>query len=225
MDLEKAFTFIWKDENWPQKIGVAVVLMITIIGSIGVIGWVAELAKRVAQDEEDLIPNWDRMGDYFKTGLKYWGIVFIWSLPVIIAISGTALIMTSSVFMEDPGPFLTIISIFNICLFVFFFIYILVINLLSPPLWILLAEGGAFNELLIPTHAWRLFKSNSGGFLIAMLVGWLITSILSSFGAVACLIGVFFTSVLSQMIVAFLIGQATAQGRANIENTPAVPLA
>lgn len=225
MDLEKAFTFIWKDKEWPQKMGVAVVLMITIIGSIGVIGWVAELAKRVAHHEENPVPSWDELGEYFKIGLKFWGITFIWALPATVAITGTALLMTSSVFMDNPEPFLTIISIFNICLFVFVFVYILVINLLSPLLWVLLAEGEPFSKLVNPSHAWKLFKSNGGGFLIAMLVGWLITSILSSFGLVACLIGIFFTSVLSQMIVAFLIGQATAQGRAKIESTPAVPLA
>jgi len=224
MDLEKAFTFIWKDEKWPQKMGVAIFLTLTIVGSIGVIGWVAELARRVAQEEEEPVPNWDRMGDYFITGLKFWGITFIWSIPVIIVIMGTALLTTSSVLMEDPGPFLTMISIFNICLFFFVFIYILLINMLTPPLWVLLAEGEPFRELINPSHALKLFKSNSGGFIIAMLVGWLITSILSAFGAIACFIGLFFTAVLSQMIVAFLIGQATAQGRANIESTPAVPL-
>jgi len=225
MDLEKAFTFIWKDEEWPQKMGIAVVLMVTIIGSIAVIGWVAELAKRVAHQEENPVPSWDELGEFFKIGLKFWAIIFIWALPATIAITGTALLTTSSVFMDNPEPFLTIVSIFNICLFVFVFVYILVINLLSPLLWVLLAEGESFSTLVNPSHAWKLFKSNGGGFLIAMLVGWLITTILSSFGLVACLIGILFTGVLSQMIVAYLIGQATAQGRAKIESTPAVPLA
>jgi hypothetical protein len=223
MDLERAFTFIWKDEEWIKKAGIAFVLMLTTIGSIGVIGWIAELAKRVAQGDPEPIPNWDQMGEYFKIGLKYLGIAFIWSLPVLIGITGTALLMTPSVMMEDPGPFLAMVSIFNICMSVFAFIYIMIINLLTPPLWVLLAEGEPFNEMIKPKHAWKLFRSNSGGYLIAMLVGWLITAILSSFGALACLVGVFFTSVLSQMIVGFLVGQATSQARANIEINP-VPL-
>ena len=76
-----------------------------------------------------------------------------------------------------------------------------------------------------PRPAWTLFRANIGGYLIAMLVGWLITVVMSSFGVLACLVGIFFASVLSQMIVAFLVGQATAQARAYQEITPVVPLA
>ena len=225
MDLERAFTFIWKDEEWPKKLGIAAALMISIIGSIGVIGWIAELAKRVAHGDDDPIPSWDQMGEYFMTGLKFWGITFIWSLPAILAIIGSVILVTPSAMMDDPGPFLAFVSIFNICLYVFVFFYILIINLLTPPLWVLLAEGEPFSEMINPTHAWKLFRSNIGGFLIAMLVGWLITTVLGSVGALACIVGAFFASVVSQMMLGFLIGQATAQARANIEITPAVPLA
>jgi len=88
---------------------------------------------------------------------------------------------------------------------------------------VLLAEGEPFNKMINPKHTWALFKSNIGGYLIAMLIGWLVTTILSSLGALACLVGVFFASVFSQMVVGFLIGQATAQARANQDIIPVVP--
>ena len=225
MDLEHAFTFIWKDENWPKKLGIATVLMLTVIGSIAVIGWIAELAKRVAREDAEPIPGWEDMSNYFRIGLRYLGIAFIWSFPVILIIIGEAILITPTALMEDPSQFLAVVWILNICIFVFIFLYLLGVMLLSPPLWVLLAEGHSFQQLLNPTHAWDLFKLNIGGFLIATLVGWLITAVLSSFGMLACIAGVFFASVLSQMVVAFLTGQATAQARASSEITPAVPLA
>lgn len=225
MDLEKAFTFIWKDENWPKKIGLATIMMLTVIGSIAVIGWIAELAKRVAHEDAQPIPDWERMSDYFRVGLRILGITMIWSLPVILVIIGIAILITPTTLMDDPSQFLAVVWVLNICIFVFVFLYLLGIMLLSPPLWVLLAEGHSFHELLHPAHAWNLFKSNIGGYLIATLVGWLITAVLSSFGMIACIAGVFFASVISQMIVAFLTGQATAQARAGSEISPAVPLA
>ena len=224
MDLEHAFTFIWKDKNWQKKLGIATILMFTVIGSIAVIGWIAELSRRVAHNEPQPIPDWEKLPDFFKTGLRFLGITFIWSLPVIILMVGMAILITPTALMDDPSQFLAVVWILNICIFIFEFLYLLCIFLLSPALLVLLAEGTSFNELLNPTHAWTLLKANLGGFLIATLVGWLITAILSSFGMLACIVGVFFASVLSQMVVAFLTGQATAQARSNIENAPTIPL-
>ncbi len=73
MDLERAFMYIWQDKDWPTKILIAAALMITGIGAIGVLGWIAELSRRVAVGEEDLLPEWDRIGDYFLSGIKLAG--------------------------------------------------------------------------------------------------------------------------------------------------------
>ncbi|HSG26033.1 MAG TPA: DUF4013 domain-containing protein [Anaerolineales bacterium] len=224
MDLEHAFTFIWKDENWSKKLGIATILMFTVIGSIAVIGWIAELAKRVAHHKAQPIPDWEELVDYFRIGLRYLGITVIWSFPVIVVIIGMAILIAPTTLMDDPSQFLAVVWILNICIFIFVFFYLVGIVLLTPALWVLLAEGKPFNELINPTHAWTLLKSNFGGYLIATLVGWLITAILSSFGLLACVVGVFFASVLSQMVVAFLTGQATAQARSNIASTPTIPL-
>ena len=224
MDLEHAFTFIWQDKNWPKKLGIATLLMFTVIGSIAVIGWIAELAKRVAHHDPQPVPDWEQMTEYFKIGLRFLGITLIWSIPAILIMGGMALLIAPTALMDNPSQFLAAVWILNTCIFIFVVIYLIGIALLTPVLWVLLAEGEPFNVMLNPTHAWTLLKSNFGGYLIATLVGWLITAILSSFGLLACMVGVVFASVLSQMVVGFLTGQATAQARANRESTPAIPL-
>ncbi len=220
MDLEKAFTFIWKDTEWPKKIGIAALLAFTLVGMVGVFGWLGELARRVAADEENPLPDWSDIGEYFIKGFQFLGIAVIWSMPAALIILSSSAAITLTAMMDDPGPILPIISVFSMCLYVLVFIYIIILNVLSPPLWLLVAEGNSFGLLVNPKSAWDLFRTNPGSFLIAMLIGWLIVSFLSPLGAVVCLVGAFFTTVLSQTIMAHLVGQATLHARTDLDSIP-----
>lgn len=223
MDLESALKYVWDDKDWPKKFGIAALLALSVIGSFALFGWLGEIARRVAAGEKETLPGWEPLGDYFLNGLKIFTITFVWSLPVILVIIGTSIGLISTTFIEDPGPFIAVISVFSICLYVFIFIYIIAINMLSPPLWLLLAEGGSIRELINPKHAWALFRANTGSYLVAMLIGWLIAVILSPLGAVICLVGALFTSLYSQTTLAHLVGQATRQARANLSEANQVP--
>lgn len=218
MDLEQAFTYIWKDPDWQKKIGIATLLTLSVVGMIGVFGWLGELARRVAENEEYPLPDWSDIGKYFIKGLQFLGITFIWSLPPALIVLTSSAAITVTAMMDDPGPIFPIISVFSMCLYVFVIIYIIIINLLSPPLWLLVAEGGSFRQLVHPRAAWKLFRANIGSYLVAMLIGWLIVFFLSPLGAVVCLVGAFFTTVLSQTIMAHLVGQATRNARQNLES-------
>lgn len=218
MDLEQAFRFIWEDKDWPKKIGIAALLALTGVGMIGVFGWLGELARRVAAGDENPLPDWSDIGNYFMKGLQFLGIALIWSFPAALIVVSSSVAITLTAMMDDPGPIIPIMSVFSMCVYVLVFIYIIILNVLSPPLWLLVAEGGSFRTLVNPKSAWNLFRMNAGSFLIAMLIGWLIVFFLSPLGAVVCLVGAFFTSVLSQTIMAHLVGQATHQARTHLED-------
>ena len=81
MDFDKVFAFFSEDDNWIQKIGIAAVLLLTQIGTIAVMGWAAEIAKRVTNNRPDPIPEWDDIGKYFITGFKLIGVSLVWFLP------------------------------------------------------------------------------------------------------------------------------------------------
>jgi len=221
MEIERAIRFIWEDEDWLKKIFIAAVLSITGIGGIALIGWMAELARRVADNEENPLPDWNDIGKYFITGLKYTAVVLIWALPIIILVLFTSILTVVAASMDDPGPMLVFVSISSICIYVFVFVYTLIITLLAMPLWVRLAEEIPFGDLVNPVGTWELLRANLGGYLIAMLVSWLVV-FAASLGTIACVVGVFFTGALAQAIFAHLAGQATAQARLNLENKPAV---
>lgn len=224
MNLERSFSYIWEDKDWITKILIASALMLTGIGGIAVIGWVAEIARRVAHGEEDTLPEWDRIGDFFLIGLKYMGISLIWALPIILPIILISIVFAGgSMIADDPGPLFAAFGLVNVCIAMLAMIFGLAISLLVPPLLVLLAEGESFSKLINPKHAWELFKANAGGYIVAMLITWLASTLLAMVGTLLCGIGVLPAGVISQLIMGHLTGQATAQARENIESLPEVP--
>jgi len=216
MDLERAFTFFTKDPDWLKKLAIGGVLALTGIGGIALFGWLAEVSRRVAHQEEDLLPEWDQIGDYFLNGLKFIGVTLIWSSPVIVLTIIFSIIPAGVMIAapeSDQGIAIALISIFMACFWGFFMLYILAVNFLVPALWVPVAEGVPFSELLSPRKAWDIFRANAGGFIVVVLISSLVGSLLSMLGTLLCLIGVFLTAVAAQLIYAHLIGQATRQAR------------
>lgn len=223
MEIERTLKFIWEDEDWLKKILIAAALLLTGVGSIGVIGWMAELASRVAaNNEENPLPEWEEIGQYFLNGLKYIGVTAIWSLPALLLIIFSSILPMVLTAVDDAEALIAIISILVLCMNILVFFYILVVALLAMPLWVQIGEDISFGELINPANALKLLRANAGGYIVALLVSWLAMTI-ASLGSIACLIGVFFTSAVSQAMFAHLTGQATAQARLNLENQPAVP--
>jgi hypothetical protein len=224
MDLERAFTFIWQDEEWPAKIAIAAVLTLTGIGTIPVLGWAAETARRIANEEDQPLPPWDQIGEYTLTGLKYIGITFIWLLPVtllVILMSASFLIPATA---DNPGPWIAAASILSMCFLTFAAVYSIAAGLLAPVLLVPLAEGQGFGKLLNPKHAWKIFRGNAGGFVVTILITWIASSILGFVGSLLCLIGVFPATVIGQLVMAHLLGQATAQSQEGLNDLGAAVL-
>lgn len=224
MDIERSLRFIWEDEDWIKKLLIAAVLTITGIGGIGTAGWLAELARRVANDEDEPLPDWDDIGKYFIYGLKYMAVAFIWSLPIIVLIVGISLVSVFSFTQDDNSAVFGVFMFSSICIFILTFVYILFLTMMMMPLWVQLAEDTPFGELVNPARTWTLLRANLAGYLVVMLITWLATFIASLAGAILCGIGLIFTGVIAQIFFAHLVGQATAQARFNLENQPAVPV-
>jgi hypothetical protein len=147
------------------------------------------------------------------------GVVLIWTSPVILLTIIFSLVPAGillGVRQEDQGIAIAIISILSTCFWGLFLIYTIAVNLIIPPLWVPVAEGMPFRELLSPKMAWGVFKANAGGFIVAFLISSLAGSLLSMAGVILCVIGVFLTMVAAQLIFAHLIGQATFQARETI---------
>ncbi|MBT3240352.1 MAG: DUF4013 domain-containing protein [Chloroflexi bacterium] len=221
MDFARSFSFITEDKDWFKKVGIAALLVLTGIGSIGAMGWVVEITKRVANGDPEPLPGWENIGDYFINGLKLMGVTLVWSLPIILlTICSTILLIPASegfASYDDASVFMVIMTM---CLSVLVILYSLVVGLLAAPLFGLIGEGLSFSELIKPNKAFALLKTNIGGYLLAFFAGSIISTILSSIGVIACFIGAFFGTAFGYGVMGHLIGQAHAQAREKLAMEP-----
>jgi hypothetical protein len=84
---------------------------------------------------------------------------------------------------------------------------------LAAPMIGILADTGDFGEALNPVNSFKLFRNNIGGYLITLVVQMFGFPILSSIGAIACLVGSFAAMAYGYAILGNLYGQAYAAAK------------
>ena len=209
MDIGSSFTFVTQDEEWVKKILIAAVLVLTGIGSLAVTGWALEIARRVINDEEETLPEWSEIGQYFISGLKIVAATLVWVLPIILiagCIGGIGVVGGEQFASGDDAA--TFILIMYGCMGVLIFLYSILVGLHSPALLGALADGASFSEAINPSRAFQLFRANMGGFVIAWLVSGLAMSVLGMLGTLICFVGVFPATAYGYAVWGHMIGQA-----------------
>lgn len=92
MQLGRAFSFIFEDEEWLTKTLInAIVNMIPIV-NFAAIGWSIQLITNVMRDDERPMPGWDDFGKKFEIGLSIFVASIVYNLVLIILICCMALI-------------------------------------------------------------------------------------------------------------------------------------
>ncbi len=217
MDFARSFSFITEDKDWFKKVGIAALLILTGIGGIISLGWLIEIVKRVSNDDPEALPGWENIGDYLINGLKLFGVVIVWSLPIII------LSICSSLFLFSSSDCINYDCQINpsgvipmMCISILVIVYSVFLGFLTAPLFGLIGEGLSFKELINPKTSYSLLKSNFFVYLLSIFLGGLISSFLSSIGVIACFVGAFFGNAFGYAVMGHLIGQAHKQARENL---------
>lgn len=86
MDFNKAFTFIFSDQDWVKKVLIFIglsIISILIIPSFIISGYFIKTIERVARGEEGL-PEWGEWGDLITIGLKAFVVGLVLSVPMIV---------------------------------------------------------------------------------------------------------------------------------------------
>jgi hypothetical protein len=96
INVRQALTFPFHDERWVKKILIGALFAlgpIIIVGIFFLIGYLIEVARRVAADSKEPLPEWGgNYGTYFKQGFPAaWG-VLIWLVPIQLVWVGAALL-------------------------------------------------------------------------------------------------------------------------------------
>ena len=216
MDIGKAFTYIFDDEDWLTKVllgGLFSLLSGILIGIPFIVGYFLETLKNVYLGQPRPLPNWgDGMGAMFAKGIKAMVGILIWSLPIIVlscvfaAISGplSAALPSgnSSAGQGAAGLFVAVSLCFN-CLII---LYSLALTVMMPAALMKFAVDENLSAFWAFRDLFSFISRNLSNYIIAIIVYW-VASFVAGFGVILCIIGVFATTFWSMLVSAHLFGQ------------------
>jgi hypothetical protein len=209
------FDVITKDPDIGKKLVIGSLLVLTGIGIFAVLGWMLEIMRRTQRGEPPALPDFDDIGTLFIDGLKLSAIGAVWSLPAAIAVViMTLVIIFSTTLFDNPDDAAMLIIVMNFCVVGLVFIILIPILILFVPAAGHLAETGNLREALSPRRALAVFRTNPGGFLLAMLLGLAANSLLGSIGALLCLVGIYPATVVSYALQGQFYGNAYRDSKA-----------
>jgi len=220
MDIGKALTFVTEDKKWIEKILVAALLIFSVIGILAVLGWMAEITRRVIRQDAELLPEWGGLGKYFIDGLIVAAIGFLWMLPfLLLTLCAAVFAGVASSLSSDGGNGGGLAIWLNVCIAFVSLPYALAVSFLVPPMIGIYAMQGTFAEAVNPAKAWRLARANMGGFLVAWLLAGVVGFAASTIGTILCLIGAYPLGAYAVAVSGHLYGQACREGMAGLPAT------
>lgn len=211
-NIGKAFTFVFDDEKWVNKIlmgSLFSLLSIILIGIPFILGYMLETLRNVADGKERPLPEWDNLGQKFTQGLLYAIVTFVYTLPATV-IYTCSIVAAAALSPSNPRGGENALSALGAILasggMCFLFLYILGFYILLPAITIRFAMTGSFGEAFRFRDHIRFLRENLGNYVLVILLA-LVASIIGQLGAIACFIGVFVTMFYSYLVMAYLFGQ------------------
>jgi hypothetical protein len=199
MEFGRSFSYVFEDSDWFKKIAImALVALIPVLGQFVLMGWGAEIVRRVVRGADVPIPELD-FGAQLSDGFKLFVVSLVYSLPIIVI----ALVM--GIVMGVSAQTITMIS--SICFGLINVVLGILIAFLVPAAFANFAVKGNISDGLRIGEVFGLVKNNLSAYLL-VFVGIIIASFVASLGSIACGIGVLLTAVYANAIMMHLYGQA-----------------
>ncbi|MEL7636683.1 MAG: DUF4013 domain-containing protein [Anaerolineaceae bacterium] len=212
MNFGKAFTFIFDDERWFDKLIVPILVsLIPIVGMMAFTGYLLRTIKNVVQNEIDPLPDF-QFGDDLGRGFRFFLVGLVYSLPMMLVVGIMTIPLMGLNNTDSVSPLGVIVLILGGLLLL---AYGLVMMLIQP---IAMANFAVKDTLASGFELGSFFKRLGNNFTAWLLViaGMILASIISPMGSIVFGIGAFITTAYSQLMVAHLSGQAyVASGNDN----------
>ena len=214
MDIGKAFSFVFDDENWIVKVLVGGVLsLIPFVGPILVYGYGLELMENVIQGRPRPLPEWDDWGGKLVKGIMYLVISFVYALPIVLLGICFGLLMTVLGVAEAEEAINVVGSLGGVCFGGFALLYGILLTLALPPAIGRYLETGELGAAFRLGEVFALVRDNIGAWIIALVLSWL-AGLIASLGIILCFVGVLFTAFWANLVMMYLWGDAYRQASA-----------
>jgi hypothetical protein len=220
MDIGKAFSFVFDDEQWLTSILIAGLLaLIPLVGQILIIGYLLETARRLAAGNPRPLPQWDNFGEKFNLGLIGFGIAIVYAVPIIVI---SLLFACVPLFAASAGDAGGIIALLTLCLVPLIILVALVIQPLMLAGIARYLQTNSFSEAINFSAVIAMVRADLGGWVVLWLLQILCSFVAGAGGII--FIGIIFTLPYSQAVFGHLMGQKLIALRAqNGYNTDFAP--
>jgi len=214
MDIGKAFTFVFDDDQWITKILIAAgilllgflfswVLLIPLILAFAILsGYMVEIVRRVIRGDLNQLPEWDDWGTLIADGLKVFIIGIVYALPAIII--SICLGIPGGILSENGEGLGALFSVAASCLNV---LWAIILSLLLPAAIAFFAAEGELSAAFRFSEIIAFVRNNLATYLVTLVMSW-VASIIGSLGSVVCGVGALVTIPYSYMVMGHLYGQA-----------------
>jgi len=185
MDIGRAFSYVFEDEDWIVKIllGTAI-LLIPIFGQLALVGYGIAVLRNVKAGEPQPLPAWSNLGDFFMDGLMFWVIRLVYGIPIFVLLCPIVLVSVLPALGAENEDLLTILAgvsgVAAIGLSCLIVLYSILVGLLMPVVQIRFAETGEIGACLRFGEMFRFLFSNIGPVIVTQLVIWAASAILVS---------------------------------------------
>ncbi|HHX44072.1 MAG TPA: DUF4013 domain-containing protein [Chloroflexi bacterium] len=208
MDIGKAFTFPFDDQEWVKKLIIGAVLLIIPVVNFIAIGYMIRVMRNVAEGDTRPLPEWDQWGDDFMKGLLVALAGLAYALPILLVngISAIFGIIASSANSDGVQSVMALCSTALSCLSG---LWGLLIAVVIPAAILKYAQEGEFSSFFKFAEIFQWIRDHAKDYIIAVLV-IIVARILSGFGVIACGIGVLFTMFWATLTMGHILGQLWA---------------
>lgn len=208
-DFARPFTFVFDDPEWVPKVligGLFVLASFLLVGLFFLLGYMARLMRNVIAGVPKPLPAWDDLGEYFREGLRLFGVSVVYTLPIFIlaiAIGIPAGIMSGV--DDEIARNLGGCALGSIWCLIVPASFAIMLFLPGALLWAVTQQrfGAAFEF----GEIWSFIKSNIGNYLLAIVV-YLVADFVAGFGVVLLCVGIIFTSFWSYCVKAYAFAEA-----------------
>jgi hypothetical protein len=202
---------MFQDQDWPKKILIGGLISLVPILNFAALGYLVQVIRNVRDGQALPLPEWDQLGEHFRSGLYLFLILLIYSLPIVLLLciqTGASIVVGSAATGQSAANALFIIST---CLWCLVGVWVLVVGVLSPAILVRFAETLEFQSGLRLGEVVSIIKANPASYLIAMIIMWVALGVIAPLGLIACGVGVVVTGFWATLVSGHVLGQLAAQ--------------
>jgi len=211
-DFVQPFAFLFQDERWVTKVligGVFYIAAFLLVGIFFILGYCARLARNVIAGVPKPLPEWDDLGTYFNDGLKLFGVMFLYAVPVILIVM--AVLIPAGIFSalsEGRNEAVQWASGMMVsCVWCLIFPLSLAMSIWLPAalLFVVIEDriGAAFEF----SRIFNYIRNNFVNYLLAFLVA-MVARFAVPFGVILFCIGIVFTAFWAMVVATYGFAQA-----------------